>query len=365
MTLLTLRELQARQGAVIDAAEAGAVPQTFGREAEAIAAVHQDQGVVLCDRSHWGCLDVLDRDRLRFLHNQSTNNFQTLQPGQGCETVFVTATARTLDLATAYVLADRVRLLLSPNRRQQIHDWLDRYIFPFDKVKLVDCSGEVGIFSLLGSHCGAWLQQLGIPDLPSAPHSHLTTEFQGSTVHLAQGSGLATEGYTLLVPGEQAAAAWHSLTETPGTPALPLGRQGWEQLRIQQGRPQPDRELTEDYNPLEAGLWQTVSFDKGCYIGQETIARLNTYKGVKQRLWGLRFQGQPEPGTLLTVADQRVGKVTSVVPTAEGSLGLGYIRTKAGGLGLQVQAGEVMGEVVPLAYVSHPALDPDSAVEST
>lgn len=68
---------------------------------------------------------------------------------------------------------------------------------------------------------------------------------------------------------------------SPGTDpnfaeAVPLGDRVWEQLRIQQGRPAPDQELTEDYNPLEAGLWQTISFEKGCYIGQETIARLNT-----------------------------------------------------------------------------------------
>jgi len=77
---------------------------------------------------HWGRIRVSDEDRIRFLHNQSTNDFQQLQPGQGCDSVMVTSTARTIDL-TAYVMEDAVLLLVSPNRRQYLMDWLDRYIF--------------------------------------------------------------------------------------------------------------------------------------------------------------------------------------------------------------------------------------------
>ncbi|MEO0541568.1 MAG: folate-binding protein, partial [Cyanobacteria bacterium P01_A01_bin.105] len=68
----------------------------------------------LLDRSDWGCLRVADADRLRFLHNQTTNEMQSLQPGQGCRTVFVTSTARTMDVVSAYVRDDDVLLLTSP-----------------------------------------------------------------------------------------------------------------------------------------------------------------------------------------------------------------------------------------------------------
>ncbi len=132
-----------------------------------------------------------------------------------------------------------------------------------------------------------------------------------------------------------------------------MGDRVWEQLRIEQGRPIPDRELTEDYNPLEAGLWQTISFSKGCYIGQETIARLNTYKGVKQQLWGIRLQAPVESGTVVMLGDEKVGKLTSFTQTNQGSFGLAYIRTKAGGVGLKVQVGEVDGEIVDVPFLSH------------
>ncbi|MFM8006374.1 MAG: YgfZ/GcvT domain-containing protein, partial [Dolichospermum sp.] len=105
---------------------------------------------VISDRSHWGRIRVSGDDRIRFLHNQSTNNFQVLKPGQGCDTVMVTSTARTIDLVTSYVLDDAVLLLVSPNRRQLLMQWLDRYIFFADQVKLTDITAETATFSLIG-----------------------------------------------------------------------------------------------------------------------------------------------------------------------------------------------------------------------
>ncbi|MBD0362306.1 MAG: folate-binding protein, partial [Coleofasciculus sp. C3-bin4] len=147
-----------------------------------------------------------------------------------------------------------------------------------------------------------------------------------------------------------AAKLWKTLTAAG---AIPMGDRVWEQLRIEQGRPTPDHELTDDYNPLEAGLWQTISFDKGCYIGQETIARLNTYKGVKQQLWGVRLSAPAEPGSVITVEGDKVGKLTSFTETDQGPFGLAYIRTKAGGVGLKVQVAEVEGEIVDVPFLTH------------
>ena len=167
---------------------------------------------------------------------------------------------------------------------------------------------------------------------------------------MAVGSGLATSGYTLIVSTEHQAKLWSKLTESGATP---VGDRLWSTWRIQQGRPSPDRELTDDYNPLEAGLWHTISFEKGCYIGQETIARLNTYKGVKQRLWGVKLDRAVAPQTPITVAENKVGILTSYTDTPEGSFGLAYIRTKAGGEGLQVTVGEATGELVSVPFLTH------------
>ena len=344
-----LHDIQLSAGATFETVADVLVPASFGNDAVAIQAARQ--GVALVDLSHWGRLKISDDDRIRFLHNQSTNDFQRLKPGQGCDTVFVTSTARTIDLATAYVMEDAVLLLVSPNRRQQLIEWLDRYLFPMDRVELKDVSSESATFSLIGPESDALLKKLGV-EIPigEAYASHQQLTLDELPVCVAVGSGLALPGYTLIVPADDAAKLWQTLTAAG---AIPTGDRIWEQLRIEQGRPMPERELTEDYNPLEAGLWQTISFSKGCYIGQETIARLNTYKGVKQQLWGVRLGAPVQAGSVVTVEGEKVGKLTSFTETERGLFGLAYIRTKAGGVGLKVQVAEVEGEIVDVPFLTH------------
>lgn len=344
-----LHDVQQKAGATFESIADVTIPVSFGNDTTAIQAARQ--GVALVDLSHWGLLRISGDDRLRYLHNQSTNDFQKLKPGEGCDTVFVTSTARTIDLATAYVKEDAVLLLVSPNRRQQLIEWLDRYIFPMDQVELKDVSNENATFSLIGPGSEGLLQQLSDEVLiEEAYASHQELMLNGLKVRVAVGNGLALPGYTLIVSASHAARLWQVLMEAGG---MPMGDRIWEQLRIQQGRPVPDRELTEDYNPLEVGLWQTISFDKGCYIGQETIARLNTYKGVKQQLWGVRLPAPVEPGAVVMVGEEKVGKLTSLTETDQGSFGLAYIRTKAGGKGLTVRVADVEGEIVDVPFLTH------------
>ncbi len=344
-----LHDIQADAGASFAELTTGETAVvSFGNDAAAIVAAKQ--GVALYDRTHWGRIQISDSDRLRFLHNQTTNNFNILKPGQGCDTVFVTSTARTIDLATAYATEDAVLLLVSPSRRRQLLDLLDRYIFPMDRVELTDLTDTTVGFSILGPESTKLLEKMGVGELENQPYAtHKLIDFAGMQVRVAVGSGLATPGYTLIAPASDAAKLWDELVKAG---AVPMGDRIWEQLRIQQGRPAVDFELTDDYNPLEARLLHTITYDKGCYIGQETIARLNTYKGVKQQLWGVQLNGAVEPGTTITIGEEKVGKLTSFTETESGFFGLAYIRTKAGGEGLKVQVGEISGEVVNVPFLS-------------
>jgi tRNA-modifying protein YgfZ len=327
---MELKQVQAAAGAIFD--EAG-VALSFNNEEQALA----------------GVMKITGEDRVRYLHNQSTNDFEKLLPGQGCDTVFVTPTARTLDLATAYVTEEAIIVLVSPHRREQLLIWLDKFIFPFDKVKLTDISLESSVFSLIGEQSSSLLAQLSGDKIPQTElGKHQMINIADIPVRVAVGSGLATPGYTLILESDSAVTVWSKLVESG---AVALGDRLWESLRIQQGRPKSDFELTEDYNPLEVGLWQTISFEKGCYIGQETIARLNTYNGVKQKLWGIKLDKPVSPLTPITIKAQKVGMLTSYTETATGGYGLGYIRTKAGGEGLQVQVGDAVGEIIAVPFL--------------
>ncbi len=320
------------------------------------------EATAFVDRSAWGRIRMTGADRLRFLHNQTTNDFQQRRPGEGCETVFVTSTARTLDLVSAYVDDDSVLLLTSPEMAVPLIEWMDRYIFFADKVDLEDCTADTCALTLFGPSSDDVLAQLGLPQPEAAPHSHLSHFWQDQSLKIARGTGLAVPGYTLIGPRELAQPLNQALLDQ-GLTAWDSDR--WETLRIQQGRPLPHRELTPEDNPLEAGLWHTISFEKGCYIGQETIARLNTYQGVKKQLWGLQLS-QPVPtDTPITLGGKTVGRLTSVATVDGRTQGLGYVRTKAGGVGLTVQVGDATATLTDIPLASRGYLSSGDAAEKS
>ena len=345
-----LHEIQSQAGAIFTEAK---TPNSFGNDREAMGAAYSD--VALCDRSGWSLLKLSGEDRLRFLHNQTTNDISRFSPGQGGDTVFVTSTGRTIDLATVYVTEDAALVLVSPGCRQRLIEWMDRFIFPFDRVELTDLSDDIAVFTLIGPQSDTLLEPLIGDALFTEPEDrHWLVQMGETAVRVAVGSGLALPGYNLLIPLDKAAQVWSTLQDK----ATLLGDRVWEQLRILQGRPAPGRELTDDYNPLEAGLWRAISFEKGCYIGQETIARLNTYQGVKQRLWGVQLEASVQPNTDVTIAGSKVGVLTSYADTQKGAFGLAYIRTKAGGAGLQVQVGGTPGKLVTVPFITHDYYQP-------
>jgi tRNA-modifying protein YgfZ len=344
--MTALSDFHAHNGAIFQEVQPN-TPWSFGNDPVAIAAASTE--VALIDRTHWGRILVSGADRLRFLHNQSTADFTSLTTGMGCSTVFINSTGRTIDLALGLVLPEEVLLLVSPQKREVIYQLLDRYIFFADKVYLQDISTATATFSLVGPASQQIVTALG-GQITAAAYHHEIIQVGDAEVRITNDSGLAMPGYTLFVKIEQAVALWQKLVAMG---AVPLGERGWEELRIRQGRPAADAELTTDYNPLEVGLWQTISFTKGCYIGQETIARLNTYKGVKQYLWGIKLQGAAEIGSPLLIADEKVGVLTSYVVTTDGHRGLAYVKSKTGGVGLQVKVGNTEGEIIAVPFVSH------------
>jgi tRNA-modifying protein YgfZ len=288
--------------------------------------------VWLYDRSHWGRIRVSDRDRLTFLHNQSTQMLNLRKPGEVCDTTFVTSTARTIDLATVAVLDDTALMVVSPGMAEKLIAVLDRFIFFSDHVKLEDVTAQTVMLSVMGSGCDGVLQCLGVEPTVGVVEGTIGS----SPVTVMAGSGLATVGYTIVAALADRDRVWTALAEQ----AEVMDDEKFERLRIEQGRPMPGFELTDDYNPLDAGLWNTVSFNKGCYIGQETIARLESRDAVKMGLWGVKLENAVDLGTPVFVNDEKAGTITSVCAVENaGAIGLCYVRTKAAGVGAIVRVG--------------------------
>ncbi len=287
-------------------------------------------------------------DHLDFLHRMTSNDFHNLQVGYGLEAVFIEQRARILDLATCYRGPDATALILSPDSRATIPDWLDRFIFA-EALELADQTDETAMFELIGPQAAQLVTHTLNADL-SRLQDHQLLKPQVDDLWLARtaGPGLRTFG-----PPTAVEDLWQRLVAAG---ARPIGAATWEILRVEQGLPLLGRELTQNYNPWEAGLGRAIHLDKGCYIGQEVIARLDTYDKVKQHLVGLRLSTAklPPTGQPLRDGGREVGRITSAVHSPSlGPIALAYVRRSACAEDTALDAGGAQATVVSLPFLSH------------
>ena len=288
-------------------------------------------------------------DHLDFLHRMTSNDFHNLQIGHGLEAVFIEQRARILDLATCYRGPDATALILSPDSRTSIPAWLDRFIFA-EALELADRTDETAMFELIGPHAAQLVTHTLNADLSKLQDHQLLDPQIADGLWLARTAG---PGLRAFGPPPAVEHLWQRLAAAG---ARPIEAATWEILRVEQGLPLLGRELTQDYNPWEAGLGRAIHLDKGCYIGQEVIARLDTYDKVKQHLVGLRLSATELPATGQPLRDsaREVGRITSAVHSPSlGPVALAYVRRSACAEGTVLDAGGAQATVVPLPFLSH------------
>ena len=289
--------------------------------------------------AHWTSPVSLIRlegpDSKRFLHGQSSQAIELAAPGACLATCLITPTARLRGLALALVDGTGLDLVVLEGEGAAIHQALDRVLFPADRVRL-DAPQPASLVRLAGplppgvgsGTSGQWQPGPGGAGLLLQPEVSL--------------GGTAGSPALLLRSGDEPPAWLDQLTR--------LDPAAWEHWRLGQGFPASPGELNDGCNPFELGLAGWVSLAKGCYVGQETLAKLATYDGVKQQLrrwiWRAEATGTapgsppdgepPSPGTgLVTSAGERAGVITSVLhlaapdPAGAVVLGLALVRRSA------------------------------------
>ena len=220
-------------------------------------------------------------DTRRFLHGQTSAAIETSQAGRWIPTCCITATGRLRALAEVLVDDGGAWLLISAGDGAAIAQALDRVLFPADRVTLGPVT-PVRLLAPLGDDLDA---------LPQAPPDQWLA--------VAEGGWLL--GQQLVLPDGTDLPPW--LADRP--PLTPLEQERW---RLHQGLPAVPGEVNEDTNPFELGLADRVSLNKGCYVGQETLAKLATYDGVKQQL--RRWHWHPPAGP----AQSRANATASLAP---------------------------------------------------
>ena len=342
----SLRETLLRSGANLDGSSHLALH--FGDpEAELRAAL---DCCAIVDRSDLGRVLATGPDVLDLLHRLSTGDVKGLEAGRGRATVLTTPKGRIVERLFVHRLGDRRVLMVGgPASAGSVIEHLDRFTFA-EQTGLTDVTKELCQLALVGPKAVEALQAAGFerPD----PFCSVEIDFEGTSVHLVGGDGLSGEGYSVLVSRGMAGSMWQTLnlacSKCGGRPAGSIAAESW---RILRGLPLSGHELSEDHNPLEAGLGEAVSFDKGCYVGQEVVARLNTYDKISRSLVGLVFPEEstpPEPGAPLFFQEQEVGRVTSsaVPPGWAHPVALAYLKRKVAETGIELNVGVSDGKLL-------------------
>ena len=301
------------------------------------------QGAGLLDRSERGKLAFSGPDAAEYLNGQVTNDVEALEPGTGAYAALLTPKGKML--ADLRILRTEDEFLIDTERSalQVLFNTLRRAMIGFN-VDLHKRTLETGLLTLAGAQA---LAVAGAPDLADAPeHTHRLVQIDGIAVRAVRtdlGADLLCDAPSV-EPLKQALIA---------SGARPIGDAALECLRIEHGRPRYGPDLDESVIPQEAGLNdRAVSFTKGCYVGQETVARLH-YRGKPNRhLRGLRLSATEPTGATLLLGEREVGRLGSVAVSPRlGVIALALVRREVEpGLSLRVGDGGTEAEVVALPF---------------
>ena len=255
------------------------------------------------DRAGRGRLALTGTDRRTFLHGQISNDIEGLEPGHGCYAALLTHKGKMLGDLRVLDLGDELLLSCERAGLQELFNMIRRYKLGAD-VELHKRTVEMGELSLIGPDAR---RVAGAGELGPAEHDNRRAELGGHAVVLVA-TDLGVDVFCDAASTEGVRAALLAAGATEVTEAAA------ELVRVESGRPRYGTDLDDSVIPQEAGLNErAVSFTKGCYVGQETVARL-FYRGKPNRhLRGLRLSEPVEPGTPLRLGEKEVGRVASVV----------------------------------------------------
>lgn len=298
-------------------------------------------------RSNTGILALSDNDRVDFLHRMTTNDIAALNPNEANVTVLPSPTARILFVFTVIAQADRLLCLPAPGQAEALSKYLRGQIFFMDKVKVTDLSESFVRIRLMGPQAEAKLIELGWANVDVADEGTVLNRESAIAVKQEQ---YEIPGFELIVPVNELGSIVEgfeqsSVTEVSDGATLTT-------RRIELGCPAVEHELIDTYSPLESGLAWTCAENKGCYTGQEIIARQITYDKVTKTLVGLRSDAAFEQDDDVIVDGRRAGQVTSAVhsPTLGQYIGLAVLKRPHNEPGTEALIGgvPVTVEMLPL-----------------
>ncbi len=348
---LALQEFHRGLGAHFTTVSGSQVVEHYGDPLAEHVALRDAAGVL--DLSLRGRVCLVGADRQKFLNGQVTNNVKDLNVGEGCYAVLVTAKGKMQSDLNVFCLAEELLLDFEPGLTHLVAQRLEKYIIA-DDVQVVDAAPHYGLLSVQGPKAEAVVRSLNLGlAVPAKPMTFTTSPDAAlGQLYLMNLPRVGTSGFDLFAPATSLAAlADQLLVAVKSVGGRACGWQALETARIEAGLPRFGADMDESNLPPEAGIEaRAISYTKGCYIGQEVIARIRTYGQVVKSLRGLRLaddlKGLPLRGDKLLRDGKEVGYLTSAVasPTFKANLALGYVRREANQPGTELRLRGATGE---------------------
>jgi len=305
------------------------MPASYGDPIAEHRAVRQAVGVA--DLSHRGKIRITGDDRVKWLQSVISNDILPLQPGHGRYSSFLSHKGKMLTYFRVYLQADAVMLEDVGEIGDATYAALRKFLLYGTKAKMENCAESWGLLLLSGPKASLVVKTaFGANVKDVEPVNFITAAIGGQTAMIIRTEETGEQDYEVLIPAEGLVPAWERVMEA-GTPhgIKPFGTQAREALRIEAGIPKAGPDLNEEIVPPEANLeGKAFSLSKGCYPGQEVVARMDTYGNVRRKLVGLVLKDSTVPphGAKLFNGDREVGWVSSATrsPQLNAVIAFGY-----------------------------------------
>ena len=324
-----LIEMHRAAGAKLAEYDGCVLPESFGDlEGEYRAA---RESAALFDTNWHAVITLAGRDRAKYLHNISSNDIKGLAEGRRTLALLLNPQGRILAELEVYALPEKLLVLTHISRREQTVATLKKYVIG-SQVMIEDVTEQMGGVGVEGPRAAEVMQRAcGVEIGELADFSIREAAVDGVSCYVLRHSRLGETGAEIIAPRANLAALWQRmLAEVRAANGEPIGMAAFHALRLEAGVPWYPADFNDGMIPHEAALETThISFNKGCYTGQEIVERVRSRGHVNRKRVPLKFStaAPPAPGTKLFAGGAEVGFVTSsAVSPAAGAIGMGYVR---------------------------------------
>ena len=358
MKKLLLNEIHKSLGASFGDSSGWSVPLSYGDELSEYKAVRENVGII--DLSPRGKLRLSGKHHLKFLQGMLSNDVLKLEEGKGMYATILTVKGRMISDMKVYRDKESVLLDLEPGLNEKVLELLTKFRLSY-KADIDDITLSTGLLSIQGPHSGKLLELLLEEEIPQMEEfDFIQREFVGHKLTIIKVNRTGEEGFDLYLDNRGLEVLWEELMKKgEGLDIKPIGYGAMNTLRIEAGIPIYGIDMDESNIPIEAGLWNALNFEKGCYVGQEVVARIKWRGHVNWHLTGFKSEGEmvPESGDEIFDGERKIGRITSSTfsYSLNTPLSLGYIRREFKEAGTKVllkvaDGSEVRAEVSELPF---------------